>query len=218
MTEGTQPDREKTARAAGGAVDGEFGPWRPGLRSPIPRDLEPLTTLYREEHAFRGAAQTRELADFSGLARDRLVDLRPERLITHELLVRVAASISVPDGPDSEDLGVHFREICATIASRYIEPALPGLKDDYAALRARLDTGVRAELSRLDPPPPVKTTSGSVGGRAGSPVCWPASALATVGASTAGRLRLPAPLGRPATVSKWPGPSSRARSSTTGGA
>ena len=40
---------------------------------------------------------------------------RPERLAVHELLIRVTADVSVPDGPNYEDLGINFREITETI-------------------------------------------------------------------------------------------------------
>jgi len=36
-----------------------------------------------------------------------------ERLVTHELLIRVTADLSVPDGPDYEELGINLRGMVA---------------------------------------------------------------------------------------------------------
>jgi hypothetical protein len=106
----------------------------------------PLSTLYRPENAFATLDEVRELADFTGLRADELVTFRPQRLVTHELLVRVAADISVPDGPGSEDLGVNFRHITATIAERHIAPRREALEQAYEDLRQEVRALARREL------------------------------------------------------------------------
>src|SRR5262245_23396808 len=92
-----------------------FGPWNPGIESQIPSPLLPLATLYRTEHARSPLRDVQELADLTGLTLRDVATLRPERLALHELLVRVTANISVPDGNRIEDLGINFRRIARTI-------------------------------------------------------------------------------------------------------
>ena len=60
----------------------------------------------------------REVADLTGLPLRDIVAFRPERLALHEVLVRVTADISVPDGTRIEDLGINFRQITRTILER----------------------------------------------------------------------------------------------------
>ena len=40
----------------------------------------------------------------------------------HEVLVRVMADLSVPDGKVYEDLGINFRRMVGTILSKYVAP------------------------------------------------------------------------------------------------
>ena len=134
------------SRSVNGDDPSTEGPWRPGLRSPVPHDIEPLTTLYDPRHSFTSIEQIRDLAEFTGMARDQLVVFRPERLITHELLVRVASDVSVPDGPDSEDLGVNFRRIVRTIDEHYLAPHLDTLRAAYDELDHRISTTVNDRL------------------------------------------------------------------------
>ena len=114
------------------------GPWNPGLRSPMPRAVQPLCTLYRPENAFASLAEVRELSDFSGLPEVELVAFRPRRLAVHELLIRVAANVSVPDEAGPDALGVHFRRIVRTIEERCLDSMSEVLDADYKALRVRV--------------------------------------------------------------------------------
>ena len=82
----------------------------------------PLATIYRPENVSNTLKQARELADFTGLAPHSLMRFRPERLIVHEVLIRVMADLSVPDGKVYEDLGINFRRMVGTILSRYVAP------------------------------------------------------------------------------------------------
>ena len=72
------------------------------------------------------------MRDLTGLDSRDLVAFRPRRLALHELLVRVTADISVPDGSRIEDLGINFRQITSAILSRYVEPRIG---DDRRDLR-----------------------------------------------------------------------------------
>src|SRR5215469_18602963 len=104
------------------------GAWNPGLESELPRELLPLATVFRAENVATSLAQAFELSDYCGLPPHELVAFRPERLIIHELLVRVTAGLVVPDGNDYEDLGRNFREIASTILTKDIAPHLDHLK------------------------------------------------------------------------------------------
>lgn len=141
MTSGAVAERVET-----------FGPWNPGLKSQIPGRFLPLATVFRPENVSNGYAEIRELADFSGLSAFELARFRPERLAVHELLVRVTADISVPDGPNYEDLGISFREICSAILDRYIAPRLDEVRRRFDRFEARAGAVIDRELSeRLFP-------------------------------------------------------------------
>ncbi len=98
------------------------GAWNPGIESAIPERYLPLATIYRQENVSTTLAEVRELADFTGLPAHTLIAFRPERLIVHEVLIRVMADISVPDGKVYEDLGINFRRIVGIVLSRYVAP------------------------------------------------------------------------------------------------
>src|ERR1700760_1266258 len=108
-------EQERTADAA-------YGAWNPGLDSELPREYLPLATVFRAENVSTSAAKAYELHGYCGLPAHELVAFRPERLIVHELLVRVTSSVAVPDGPDYEDLGRNFRRAASTILDKYIAP------------------------------------------------------------------------------------------------
>ena len=109
-------------------ADAQFGPWNPGLQSDIPHELRPLCTIYRPENAFTTLSEVEEMHDLTGLGMSELVAFRPQRLALHELLIRVSADLSVPDGSKIEDLGINFRRITREFLSRYIEPEMPALE------------------------------------------------------------------------------------------
>ncbi len=104
------------------ALSEKPGPWSPGISSAIPERYLPLATIYRSENVSTSLQQARELADFTGLAPHSLVAFRPERLIVHEVLIRVMADLSVPDGKVYEDLGINFRRMVGIILSKYVAP------------------------------------------------------------------------------------------------
>jgi hypothetical protein len=126
----------------------EFDAWHPGLDSEIPRALAPLATIFRPENALTSYDQVHELADVTGLAVEELAVFRPERLVVHELLVRVTADLSVPDGPRQEDLGIEFRRMVQTILERHVERHMPDIVAAYETARGVLADLVDRELSR----------------------------------------------------------------------
>jgi hypothetical protein len=100
----------------------EYSAWNPGLESEPPRQFLPLSTMFRPENVSTGITTAQELSDYCGLPLYELVAFRVDRLIVHELLIRVTAGIAVPDGTKYIDLGTNFRQIAATILNRYIAP------------------------------------------------------------------------------------------------
>jgi hypothetical protein len=144
------------------AESAEYGPWNPGIRSELPSRLLPLSTMFRPENVFTSVEHAYELRDLTGLELEELVIFRPERLVVHELLVRVTADMSVPDpeGAKVEDLGINFRRMTQTILTKYIEPHRDEIIGAYDSLKRTLSDLVDAELS-------VALCAPSTGARAG---------------------------------------------------
>jgi hypothetical protein len=134
--------------------DAQFGPWNPGIESQIPSDLRSLATIFRPENVFTSIERADEMRDLTGLPIAELVAFRPERLALHELLVRLTADVSVPDGSKIEDLGINFREIASVILARYVGPRMGAITATYDALRKELSALIAAELAPLFPPVP----------------------------------------------------------------
>jgi hypothetical protein len=126
-----------------------FGPWNPGIASQVPDAIRPLCTFLRSENVFTSAAAAVEWQDVTGLDASEIVAFRPERLALHELLVRVTADFSVPDGSRIEDLGINFRQITRTILARHIEPRMDTVKAAYAKLRERVEAIAGVEIAAL---------------------------------------------------------------------
>ncbi|HTO49578.1 MAG TPA: hypothetical protein VML91_18220 [Burkholderiales bacterium] len=137
-----------TAEATTAAAATPFGAWNPGIQSDIPRSLLPLSTIFRPENVFTGLDHAHELAHLTGLEVDELVVFRPERLVVHELLIRVTADLSVPDGPRQEDLGIEFRRMVHTILVRHIEPHMSGIVGAYETARRALSDLIDTELAQ----------------------------------------------------------------------
>ena len=129
--------------------DPRFGPWNPGIQSQIPADLLHLATIFRPEHARTALRDVLELHDLTGLPLSEIVAFRPERLALHEVLVRVTANLSVPDGTRIEDLGISFRGITTTILERHVEPRMAEIAAAYEACRQQLADVIVRELARL---------------------------------------------------------------------
>ena len=131
---------------AGGASN---GPWNPGLESRVPAQLRHLCTIFRPENAFTRAAEAAELQDLTGLEAADLVPLRPRRLALHEVLIRVTANLSVPDGSRIEDLGINFRRMTQTLLAACIEPGMPAIESTYDSLRRALFERVENALASV---------------------------------------------------------------------
>jgi len=140
------------------AATQEFDAWHPGVASRIPAEIRHLATVYRPENVFTGVAAAEELSDLTGLEPSELVAFRPQRLALHELLIRVSADLSIPDGEKIEDLGINFRRTVNTILSQYIAPEQPAIDASYDGLRRALAAIIDKELAVLFPPAAEGTT------------------------------------------------------------
>ena len=137
----------------------EPGPWNPGIRSQVPRDLLHLSTIFRAENVYTRVSDAEELRDLTGFELADLVAFRPRRLALHELLIRVTADFSVPDGARIEDLGINFRQIIATLLERCVAPNMEAIEAEYAARGRASRAMVDRELARLLRPAPAPPPS-----------------------------------------------------------
>jgi hypothetical protein len=152
---------------ATGASAVEFGPWNTGIESPVPAHLLHQCTIFRPENSFSSATRARELSDLTGLELSALAAFRPERLALHELLIRVTADFSVPDGPRIEDLGINFRRIVSRIFARYIDPQMNAIAVACDSIRRALAAIIDAELTARLNRPAVGTDGAPAGALAG---------------------------------------------------
>src|SRR6202521_3650169 len=106
------------------AGDAQFGPWNPGIQSQIPAHLRHYCTIFRPENVFTSLADAEEMRDLTGLEFTEPVTFQPRRLALHEVLLRVTADLSVPDGSRIEDLGINFRQMTRVLLERCIEPRM----------------------------------------------------------------------------------------------
>lgn len=141
-----------------------FGPWNPGLGPELPRHLLPLSTIFRKENVFTSVDHARELKEFTGLELQELVVFRPQRLVVHELLIRITTDLSVPAGSRVEDLGINFRQMAERIHNHYIEPHLEEIIAEYEQLRAeiagRISDELQATLFPSQPPGVERSNEG----------------------------------------------------------
>jgi hypothetical protein len=129
----------------------EGSAWNPGIKSQIPWDLRPLCTIFRPENISNNLAAIDELRALTGLPASELVVFRAERLLLHELLIRVTADFAVPSGSSIGDLGINFREMAGRLLARDLMPEMPAIAAAYAEARSRLAAAVNTALAPLLP-------------------------------------------------------------------
>jgi hypothetical protein len=122
------------------------GAWNPGIQSTVPRDLRHLATIFRSENVLTSFAAANELHGLTGFGLSELVVFRPQRLVLHELLVRVTADFEVPDGSRIGDLGINFREIARRLLARHVDPHMSPLVGVYDRTRRELKDSVDSAL------------------------------------------------------------------------
>jgi len=135
------------------APDRPHDAWNPGLDSTIPPGLIPSVTLYRPGNSTTSPAEAREAAEFCGTSPAEMVDFTFDRLVTHEVLIRVTADIHVPDGPAYEDLGLNLRSLVGMIIDRHVAPERQRLKAEFEALAEDLGRRITARLAAGPPAP-----------------------------------------------------------------
>jgi hypothetical protein len=149
------------------ATDPHSGPWNPGLQSEIPQPYRHRCTIFRPENATTTLGEVEEMRDLTGLELPELVAFRPERLALHELLIRVSADLSVPDGSKIEDLGINFRQITRDILARHIEPEMAAIVAAYETARHAIAATIATELDGLsEPVAPARATVAPTGVKA----------------------------------------------------
>jgi hypothetical protein len=125
------------------------GPWNPGLKSQIPKEWRELETIFRPENNLSTLAAAEELRGLTGFALSELAVFRPERLALHELLIRVTADFSVPDGSRIEDLGINFRRIANRILTNHLEPEMPAIIAAFEKARREVAEAVETALTEV---------------------------------------------------------------------
>ena len=131
------------------AMTDRHGPWNPGIVSQVPLELRHLSTIFHPDNAFTSVAAATELQQLTGIPLCELVAFRPQRLLLHELLIRVMADFSVPDGSRIGDLGINFREMTNRLLERHIEPEMPTIAREYVATRRRLSDEIGSALTLI---------------------------------------------------------------------
>jgi hypothetical protein len=112
-----------------------FGPWNPGIDSTLPAEFVRLATVFSSANVSSCISELKEINGFCGLALERLSTFKPARLALHEVLIRVMADLSVPDGEEYGDLGINFRQMTATIMEKYIAPELAAITSLFEQLK-----------------------------------------------------------------------------------
>ncbi|MCP4010280.1 MAG: hypothetical protein GY726_12310, partial [Proteobacteria bacterium] len=120
--------------------------WAPGLDSDIPPAYQKLETICCPENVTSTISDVKEISTLTGLSHEELVSFRPERLVVHELLIRITANIVVNEGKDERDLGRDFRVIANTILSEYIQPHMEEIRRVHADLHNRVYQLVQNQL------------------------------------------------------------------------
>jgi hypothetical protein len=154
--------------SANATVDG-YSAWNPGVGTEIPTQFRTLETIFRPESASVRADEIREFAALTGLGEPELTVFRPQRLVLHEIIVRVTADIGVVEGEREEDFGWNFRRIADTIRSAYVAPHMQAIESAYADLREETAAAVRRILAETLFLPPAAAKSRSLWSRLTAP-------------------------------------------------
>lgn len=124
----------------------EFNSWSPGIQSQLPREILPLSSILRSENIFQTFCEIEELSQFTGINKEDIAAIRPERLAIHELLIRVMANYSVSDGNQYADLGVNFRQMVQVLSDKYVQPQMESVVEVYDMLFQDVSAIVEIEL------------------------------------------------------------------------
>lgn len=125
-----------------------FHAWNPGINTELPATLLRLETLYRPQHTSTRFDELQELTRLTGIKLERLVAFTPDRLILHELIIRITADILVEEGAEEELLGQRFRQISQRILEHYIAPHQQEIEKQFLALQQEVKQQVRDILQQ----------------------------------------------------------------------
>ncbi|GGK55944.1 zeta toxin family protein [Amphritea balenae] len=128
--------------------ESEYHAWNPGISTELPSSLFRLETLYQSPYTSTGFEELQELTRLTGIKQERLVAFTPERLVLHELIIRITADILVEEGPEEEMLGQRFRQIAHRILTEYIAPSRQALEDCFEKLQQEVQLQVREILQQ----------------------------------------------------------------------
>lgn len=120
-------------------INQSFHAWNPGLSSSIPPHLQPLITLFQPTNGLISLSDAREASRLCGLPETELALLRVDRLIIHELLLRVTSDLYVPDGPNYADLGISLRSMVDVIYQRHMLPKMDGFKSNFDNTKIQIE-------------------------------------------------------------------------------
>lgn len=132
------------------ALPGEDA-WHPGLEAIPPASMFRLCTLFLPENADRTYDEALALRDLCGLSVEELAVLNAQRLVLHELLIRVMADWSVQDGPRVADLGISFRTMIERLLEKYILPHVPEFNEKLDLIRTEISAALEEEWLKLYP-------------------------------------------------------------------
>jgi len=124
----------------------EHSAWNPGIESEIPTVYKNKETVYLTENTTTGLDEISDLAQITGLSHQELIHFRPERLILHEVIIRITAEIAIMESEEEEDLGITFRQIADTILGTYIQPNISEILDSYHAMQKQARSAIEKEL------------------------------------------------------------------------
>ncbi|GAC1331419.1 MAG: hypothetical protein NVS9B2_02520 [Steroidobacteraceae bacterium] len=143
-----------------------YGPWNPGIRSQVPRELKHLATIFRPENVSTDWGSVTEMQGLTGFSPPDLVAFRPQRLALHELLIRVTANFAVPDGSRIGDLGINFRQIASFLHEHYLLPEMQAIVAAFERARHELHHAIEAALAEaMHEQPSVPTAKEYPGSR-----------------------------------------------------
>ena len=130
----------------------EYNAWNPGITTDIPTHLRHQITLFNHANSTVSFSQAKDAALFCGLNTQDMCELTVERLVIHELLIRVTADLSVPDGPNYEDLGISLRDMVSKILEDYIKPEMSIIDksfiDHMSKAQSIIYTLIKKEISQ----------------------------------------------------------------------
>jgi hypothetical protein len=108
-----------------------------------------MCTIFRPENVFTTYEQAVEFRDLTGLPLPHLVVWRPERMVLHEVLIRVISDYEVPDpeGANVPSLGINLRRMTGAILHRHLASQMDRLISDYAPMREAIAKIVASELA-----------------------------------------------------------------------